>query len=111
MGRIKQFFGLEPRPLADRCLDFPVTELGTGSGIMVKADPDVTQYYGGGNTIHQTAYLDIETHNGSVVAVWFRCCPLPFKQTEVKLARALEMLRVGDGKGVKIEGITLRWRK
>ncbi len=48
--------------------------------------------YGHNNTIHHTSYLDVETDKaGNVVSVWFRCMKLPFKQTKVDNARALEM--------------------
>lgn len=49
------------------------------------------RYYGDGGTIHQTTRLDVETHNGTVVAVWFRCQMLPFIQTEVNGQRAAGM--------------------
>lgn len=42
-------------------------------------------------TIHQTTELDVETHDGKVVSVWFRCAALPFKQIEVDDHRAKEM--------------------
>lgn len=53
------------------------------------ADP--SRYYGDGTTIHHTGYLDVETHEGEVVAVWFRCQMLPFQQVEVDGIRAPEM--------------------
>lgn len=46
------------------------------------------RYYGDGGTIHATRHLDVETHLGDVVAVWFRCRTLPFVQHEVDAARA-----------------------
>ena len=50
------------------------------------------RHYGDDNTIHDTGYLDVETDkHGLVVAVWFRCQPLPFKQTHVDRERAKEM--------------------
>lgn len=48
-------------------------------------------FYGGDGTIHSTTYVDVETHKGKVVAVWFRCSQLPFLQTEVDADRAAEM--------------------
>jgi hypothetical protein len=37
--------------------------------------------YGHDGTIHKTRYLDVEVDDdGRVVAVWFRCLMLPFKQ-------------------------------
>lgn len=55
------------------------------------AQTDGNRYYGGNMTLHRTGCLDVETHNGKVVAVWFRCCPLPFKQAEVGEHRAKDM--------------------
>jgi hypothetical protein len=52
------------------------------------------RYYGDGGTIHHSGWLDVETHHGTVVAVWFRCAMLPFNQREVDAARATEMERV-----------------
>ena len=51
-------------------------------------------YYGSGGTIHQTGHIDVEVHNGVVVAVWFRCCPLPFRQADVLEHRAQDMKRM-----------------
>ena len=36
--------------------------------------------YGRDGTIHGTHYLDVETVGSEVIAVWFRCQLLPFKQ-------------------------------
>lgn len=53
--------------------------------------------YGRKGTIHQTDFLDVEVDPlGKVVAVWFRCCPLPFKATTVSDFRASEMERMYD---------------
>lgn len=49
------------------------------------------RFYGDGGTIHATTALDVEVHNGKVVAVWFRCQPLAFKATQVNASRAAEM--------------------
>jgi hypothetical protein len=46
------------------------------------------RYYGGTGTIHETQELDVEVHNGRVVAVWFRCQALPFRQAVVDAHRA-----------------------
>ncbi len=51
-------------------------------------DAKATRFYGDGTTIHHTGHLDVETHEGKVVAVWFRCQVLPFKQVEVDAVRA-----------------------
>lgn len=53
-----------------------------------------SRYYGDGGTIHDTNSLDVETHDGLVVAVWFRCQPLPFKQAFAETERALEMVHM-----------------
>lgn len=50
-----------------------------------------TRYYGDGGTVHGSTVLDIETRDGKVVAVWFRCQALPFGQVEVDRERAAEM--------------------
>jgi hypothetical protein len=50
-----------------------------------------TRYYGDGGTIHGTQHLHVETFRGTVVAVWFRCHPLPFEQVEVDGERATDM--------------------
>lgn len=47
--------------------------------------------YGEDRTIHSNGYFDVETRNGEVVAVWFRCMPVPFLQSKVNAARAREM--------------------
>lgn len=49
------------------------------------------RYYGDGGTIHAATRLDVETYNGAVVAVWFRCQQLPFSQTEATAQRATQM--------------------
>lgn len=51
-----------------------------------------TRRYGGQGTIHQTGHLDVEIWNGRIVAVWFRCQALPFRQANVDQRRANEML-------------------
>lgn len=48
--------------------------------------------YGHSSTIRTNNYLDIEVDiDGKVVAVWFRCQPLPFKQVSAENARAEDM--------------------
>ena len=48
--------------------------------------------YGDNRTIHGTKHLDIETDSkGKVVAVWFRCMTLPFKQSYASKERVKEM--------------------
>jgi hypothetical protein len=72
--------------------------------------PD-SRYYGGAGTIHRTRCLDVETFNGTVVSVWFRCQLLPFQQVEVHGTRATEMEHAyGDWQqhpGVEIVGLDL----
>ena len=54
-----------------------------------------SRYYGDGGTIHGTNHLDVETdRKGNVVAVWFRCQMLPFKQTVEDSERVKEMRSV-----------------
>lgn len=50
------------------------------------------RFYGDDMTIHRTTTVDVETRNGQVVAVWFRCQPVAFRQSEVGADRAAEML-------------------
>lgn len=53
-----------------------------------------TRYYGNGGTIHSSGVLDVEVHEGKVVAVWFRCQALPFRQANPHANRATEMRRM-----------------
>ena len=68
-----------------------------------------TRYYGGNGTIHGTTELDVETRDGKVVSVWFRCCLLPFRQTEVDKSRADEMTQAYKQEGVvpRMDGVTV----
>lgn len=50
--------------------------------------------YGYDGTIHSTTHLHVETNKGKVVAVWFRCMPIPFEQCPVDPERAAEMERM-----------------
>ena len=50
--------------------------------------------YGHDKTIHGTTHLDVETKDGEVVSVWFRCMGLPFVQHEVAAERADEMKKM-----------------
>ena len=52
--------------------------------------------YGYSSTIHGTQHLHIETRHGKVVAVWFRCCMIPFKQVFVDGDRAKEMSEANE---------------
>jgi hypothetical protein len=54
------------------------------------------RYYGEGGTLHGTTELDVETDaTGRVVAVWYRCQMLPFKQRTVSDERAIHMDEAG----------------
>jgi hypothetical protein len=54
------------------------------------------RYYGEGGTLHGTTELDVETDaTGRVVAVWYRCQMLPFKQRTVDDERAISMDQAG----------------
>lgn len=48
--------------------------------------------YGWSDTIHSDKVINVETDDkGNVVAVWFRCQPLPFTQSNHGEQRAEEM--------------------
>lgn len=67
-----------------------------------------TRLYGRDKTIHQTSVLNVETDDeGNVVAVWFRCQPLPFDQTVVHTNRAAEMDRMYRTEMPKIVAVEL----
>lgn len=51
--------------------------------------------YGHDSTIHGTRHLHVEVDSqGKVVAVWFRCMPLPFEQVPADESRAEDMTRM-----------------
>jgi len=58
-------------------------------------DSDIIEYgtvRGEQRTIHASEHLDVEVDaEGDVVAVWFRCACLPFKQANVDWQRARSM--------------------
>jgi len=54
----------------------------------------MSRLYGHDGTIHRTEYVNVETYNGKVVAVWFRCQALPFDQSETGINRANEMIKM-----------------
>jgi hypothetical protein len=68
--------------------------------------------YGHDATIHQNESLDVEVDkDGNVVAVWFRCQPLPFRQSDATDTRADEMRRMyGDDLGDDLIAVTVRDR-
>lgn len=48
--------------------------------------------YGDDRTVHRTGHLDVEVDaDGAVVAVWFRCARVPFRQHAVGADRAREL--------------------
>lgn len=53
--------------------------------------PAAGRFYGGQGTIHGNEKMDIETFEGKVVAVWFRCAMVPFTQVETNKSRASVM--------------------
>lgn len=54
------------------------------------SDLGVTRY-GYNKTWHRTHQINVETHEGRVVAVWFRCMVLPFTVSDCGETRAIEM--------------------
>lgn len=68
------------------------------------------RYYGDGGTIHRTGQVDVEvTHKGEVVSVWFRCQPLPFRQSLVSTSRADEMRHMYSSMTpVKLTGVEVQ---
>lgn len=68
------------------------------------------RFYGDGTTIHNTGHVDVETHNGEVVAVWFRCQPLRFNHVEVDEERANSMKKsYEDNTLPEIRGFRLKY--
>ena len=64
----------------------------------VAGTAEVPRVYGNDKTWHQTEQVNVEIHNGVVVAVWFRCTPLPFDVSDTDKNRAVEMTRMyGEG--------------
>ena len=52
-----------------------------------------SRYYGDGGTIHSTNALDIDTDaGGNVIAVWFRCQLLAFRQVRCSEHRTQELI-------------------
>ena len=64
------------------------------------------RFYGGDQTIHGNDSLDVEVDkNGRVVAVWFRCSIVPFRQHDVDDHRAKAMTRAASEPVPGIEAI------
>lgn len=56
-------------------------------------DPTGLRYYGLDTTIHSGGEVNVELDKyGMVIAVWYRCQPLPFTQRRVTDERAVEMM-------------------
>lgn len=67
-----------------------------------------TRKYGDNNTIHNTNHLDVETDKyGNVVAVWFRCQHISFRQTKVGDSRAAELKSLYKDTDPKISAIDI----
>lgn len=69
---------------------------------------DGTRYYGDGGTIHSSGHVDVETRGEEVVAVWFRCQPLPFRQTDVDSGRAIDMKRMYQAQKFSLRGVEIK---
>jgi hypothetical protein len=67
-----------------------------------------TRYYGDGGTIHSSGHIDVETCNGKVVAVWFRCQQLPFKQAEIEKRSAKEKKGMTERLKLSLHGVEVR---
>lgn len=70
-----------------------------------KTEPKAKEnFYGGDGTWHQTGYVDVQLNkDGDVVAVWFRCRMLPFKQSTEYTADEVPQQGHGSIKGVVFE--------
>lgn len=53
----------------------------------------MTEYrYGDDKTVHASDYVNVEVNSvGQVVAVWFRCHPVLFKQSYADRTRSVQM--------------------
>lgn len=46
----------------------------------------------GEHTIHSTGHLDVEVDDeGNVIAIWYRCITLPFRQVNISNERKLSL--------------------
>jgi len=68
--------------------------------------------YGHDQTIHGSNHVDVETdENGTVIAVWFRCQPLPFRQSkktgEFGKQRAKEMQKMYHSYTPKLHAVVI----
>jgi hypothetical protein len=72
-------------------------------------DPTGIRYYGGDMTIHRTGEVNVELDSkGRVVAVWYRCQPLPFTQRVATEPRAKDMRLMYQQPMPGIDAIVLR---
>lgn len=62
-------------------------------------------FYGGDGTWHQTGHVDVQLNKkGEVVAVWFRCRMLPFRESREYTADEIPTQGEGIIKGIVFEG-------
>ena len=75
--------------------------------------PSKERFYGGDGTIHNTTHVDVEVDKrGHVVAVWFRCEPLRYRQVVVDDQRAGNMRDMYSNPASNfplLEGVRLRY--
>lgn len=65
--------------------------------------------YGNEDTWHDSTVLDVETdRRGNVVAIWFRCQMIPFRQTVVDEARASEMTSHNEDLQLELHAVRLK---
>jgi hypothetical protein len=75
-------------------------------------DPTGIRYYGGDGTVHGNGEVNVELDRwGRVVAVWFRCQPLPFTQNVVQDSRAENLRGMYESQPPIIDAIVLREEK
>lgn len=61
-------------------------------------------FYGGDGTWHQTGHVDVQLNKkGEVVAVWFRCRMLPFRESREFTADGVPTQGEGSIKGIVFE--------
>jgi hypothetical protein len=65
-----------------------------------------SRYYGEGGTIHGTTELDVEICDGTVVAVWYRCQQLPYREVQVSRSRVADVVHL-EGELPAITGVEL----
>lgn len=61
-------------------------------------------FYGGDKTWHDTGTIDVQLNDaGQVVAVWFRCRMLPFKESRKYTRNSVPQQGEGSIKGIVFE--------